>query len=191
MIPIISGAQSPAAFEDKQGRRTVPLVAYCSGGPAINDVSSLYGYPWVAYVEGTEVRLRREDSDEYTVLLNEEGLEFISLAFDQQMNPVVSYMQSGVAKFRWYNAVTADYVITSLPAGTTRPFVALDLREQVFLADADMIVTYIRDGNLYSRVQRENYDIEHLSQPNAGQYVVRFGRNTGNRLQWRAIPLPT
>lgn len=191
MIPVISATAYTAAFEDKQGRRTEPLIAYCVGGPAINDTSSLYNTQWVATVEDDEVRIRVEGSSDYVVVTTASGLEFISLAFDSQMNPIIAYVQSGVAKLRWYNSLTTSFEVVKFPAGSGHPLLALDLREQIFLADADVVVSYVRSNNLYARVQRESFATERLLRENAGREVVSFGRNQGNRLQWRLLPIIT
>jgi hypothetical protein len=186
MIPELSTTVHSTSFESKQGRRTLPLIAYCVGGTTLGDFST-NDTQWVAEVVGNEVQLRVEGADSYVVILTGENIEFISLAFDTAMNYVLSYMQGGVAKMLYYTG--SVYATLTLPAGTKRPFVALDVIEQVLFASSDVILSYIRDNNLYARVQRESFETERLLKAAAGSDIVRFGRNTGNRLQWRLLPI--
>lgn len=184
MIPVISTVSYNTSFESKQGRRSEPLIAYCTGGSALG-VNDSTAFQWEAVIVDNEIRVRLEGSDTYTVAVSGEGLEFVSLAFDTAMNYAIAYVQSGVGKLLYYTG--SEY--TTLELGAVKPFVALDIIAQVLYADADLIVSYVRNNDLYARVQRESFGTERLLKEDAGREIVRFGRNSGNRLQWQLLPI--
>lgn len=113
----------------------------------------------------------------------------VSLAFDQNMRPFVAFVSEGIAKFYWYDTVIEGTRISDLPAGSTTPRCTLDDTRALQDGNSDIILTYIDDGNLYYRQERDRYTVAYLLYPDinldiispAIQYVAM---QINYRLQW-------
>lgn len=116
-----------------------------------------------------------------------EAITEIALAFDQNMNPFVAYTQAGIGKFWWYDPLVAMMVHTSLPDGCKYLRCTMDERRSFNIANSDIILSYIRDGNLCVRYQRERFTVEHVLKSGVGSdaQLVSMAMNRGLRIQWR------
>ena len=126
---------------------------------------------WTCTVVGDSIVVYADDIPE-TVLFNAPGTTEVSLAFDQNMRPFVAFVQAGQAKYYWYDSLIADTVITNLPTGSTSPRATLDDHRQLELNTSDIIMVYIRDGNLYFRMQRDRYLVERLLYPDINLVLI-------------------
>ncbi len=184
-IPIVGNYLIP------DDREPNPFISYELGGIALNDPSEgLQDQVWWArlYKDGvTEidtVYIGADNTPEEVWFTNTDFTE-ISLAFDQNMNPVLAYMQDGTAKFYWYDTTIEDYTTTTLPAGSRSPKVCLDDKRHLEVASSDIILSYMRDDKLYYRQQRERYNTEHLLKTGLGaQDLIQIGMNSKFRLQF-------
>lgn len=115
------------------------------------------------------------------------GITEVALAFDQNMNPFVAYMQGGEAKFYWYDGNVPGMVHTSLSAGSYDPRCTLDEKNDFNVSESDIVLSYLRAGNLCVRYQRERYQIEHVERTGVGANanLVSMARNNTSALQWR------
>ncbi|HEY8354433.1 MAG TPA: phage tail protein [Methylophilaceae bacterium] len=122
-----------------------------------------------------------------TELFSGVGITEIALAFDQNMNPFVAYHQGDDAKIYWYDPTIPGMTHTTLPSGIRTMRCTMDERRSAFVADSDIILAYIRDGNFCIRYQRERYEVEHVMRTGVGARceLVSMARNLGNRIQWR------
>ena len=163
---------------------TAPWVDYEMGGVALNDPSQgLLVKIWRLRYVSPDVRISADGVAEST-LFTAAGLTELSLAFDQNMRPVVAYVQSGEAKLRWYDALTESVTTTTLAAGVETPRVCLDDKRPLQFGNSDVILAYVRDGGLYFRAQRDRYDVEYLLQADVGGTLIRVGMNEISRLQF-------
>lgn len=113
------------------------------------------------------------------------GVSEISIAFDQNMNPFIAFMEAGAARFWWFDTVADEQVFSTLPAGSRSPKCCMDDKRPEMLSVNDIILAYIRDDNLYYREQRDRYEIEYLLKTGGmTQDLIRVGMNRGNRLQF-------
>lgn len=165
---------------------------YEMGGIAIQDPSEGLQYqPWFGYwrQEDSAVCVRPAIDGEDTVLFTEPDLFEMSFTFDQNMRWVCATQRTdGSFRFRWYDSAVADYVVTEVE-GVTAFHCALDDKRAVSTLSNtnDILVTYIKDRNLYVRVQRERYEIEHLLANTLPKNlrISNFGMNERYRVQWR------
>lgn len=195
MIPMgrLSTTPVPSDFvppDDLEGAATFefgPISDYEMGGKAISDPSlGNQDRVWrMTANELGEVYFYAEENPEF-LFITLPGLTELSFTFDQNMRPVLAYVQNGVARLRWYNTVPGDYVVTDLPAGSISPRVSLDDKRQTqtALGDNDVILAYVRSGNLYYRQQRDRYENEYLLAAVGSAKLIRIGMNMGNRLQF-------
>jgi hypothetical protein len=195
MIPMgrLSTTPVPSAFvppDELEGAATFefgPISDYELGGKAISDPSlGNQDRPWTMTAnEAGEVYFTAAENPE-ALFVTLPGLTELSFAFDQNMRPVLAYIQAGVPRLRWYDTVPGAYVVTDLPAGSISPRVTLDDKRQTqtALGENDVILAYIRSGNLYYRQQRDRYETEYLLGVVGSAKLIRIGMNVENRLQF-------
>lgn len=120
-----------------------------------------------------------------TLLFSGADISEISGCFDQNMHPFIAYIQAGQPKIWWYDTIELEQIHTDLPAGAFDLRCSLDDKRDLAVSESDIILSYIRDGDLYACYQRERYLIENLLAPNVGR-LVSMAMNKGCRMQWRA-----
>src|SRR5690606_37393113 len=116
-----------------------------------------------------------------------DDITVVSLAFDQNMQPAVAFVEAGMAKLLWYDTIVSDMVVTSVPGNVSHPRVALDDTRQFNLANSDIILAYIKDGALYYRQQRDRYQIERQLSPGPWIALKRIGMGSGFRFQYQVV----
>lgn len=137
------------------------LDAWEMGGVALNDPShGLLVKVWHAYADASGVWLEADGVPAF-LFYPAAGITEIDLAFDQNMNPFLAFMQGGVPKIYWYDGTIPGYQLTTLPAGSHDLRCTLDEKRQ-FLADiSDVLLFYVRGTKLYQRIQRDRYAVEY------------------------------
>lgn len=158
------------------------------GGAALNDPSQgLRVKVWTLRAVGAtgDVYVGAFDVFE-TLLFTAPGIQEVSLAFDQNMRPFVAFVQSGQAKYRWYDTLTGTNVITELDPLDRNPRCCMDDKRdgQTSSGTNDVILAYTRENALYYRQQRERYGVERLLKTEVNGRLMRVGMNTVNRLQF-------
>ncbi len=121
------------------------------------------------------------------VLFSGVDITEVALAFDQNMNPFVAYMQGGDAKIYWFDSTVSSMVHTTLPSGCYDLRCTLDDKRNFNVAESDIVLGYIRDGNLCIRYQRDRYTIEYVLRSGIGgnARLVSMAMNKGSRMQFR------
>lgn len=121
------------------------------------------------------------------VLFSGEDITEVALAFDQNMNVVVAYVQDSEAKLYWWDPTETAMVHTTLPAGARSPRLCMDERRPFNISASDVLLSYVRGGNLYVCYQRDRYQDEILLRAGVGSdcYIVSMARNNQSRVQWR------
>lgn len=122
-----------------------------------------------------------------TLLFSGADITEVALSFDQNMNPFVAYTQANIPKIYWYDPTEPGMVHTTLPAGCYDLRCTLDDKRGFNVANSDIVLSYVRAGNLCVRYQRERYGIEHVLRAGVGANarLVSMAMNKGSRLQWR------
>lgn len=193
MMPggVLSTHPAPARFFGARALAITKTIDYEDGGIAIQDPSEGLLYQrWRARLFDpgepfSKVMLSAPNTPEF-VLLELPGLTEISVSFDQNMRPVIVFVQGGVAKLRWFDPVAGEQTITEIGSGVVTPRVSYD--DKRFLATSgyqvsDVILAYVRDGNLYTRIQRERFTIEHMLATGV-KPLVKIGMSRALRLQF-------
>lgn len=186
---VISGFSFPVKGPSSEEKS----VAYELGGVALNDPSQgLAVKLWTARLEidketGVGSVYVQAAAVVKTLLFSGMGIDEIDVCFDQNMNPFVAYMQSGQGRFYWYNPVVGGMDHTDLPAGCYDLRCSLDEKRPFNIAESDIVLSYIRAGNLCMRYQRDRFTVEHVLRDDLGPSVrlVSMAMNRGSRLQWR------
>jgi hypothetical protein len=173
---------------------TYPLMVFELGGIGLNDpTEGLRVQTWtLRYFPASGDMVISADNTSPTVLFNRPDVTEIDLAFDQNMNPFVCFVQDGTARFWWFNTDTAQTEFTDLPANSLTPRCcgADDKRETQTIA-SDIILCYVNNGALKMRMQRDRYIQEYTLQSpflhpvyELPAVIKKVGMNQKNRLQW-------
>lgn len=186
MIPAggLSSTPVPAAFAEQVNSTLQPLIDYEMGGVALNNPSQgLWVQLWRVRVAGSVVYLGPDGGTEQQMFVRP-GITEVALAFDQNMQPAIAFVQAGTAWLWWYDSAVPGMVFTQFP-GIINPRLTLDDKRPGQIGNSDVILAYLRDGSLYIRQQRDRYQVEKLesaSPPCGGLAAVCM--HVGNRLQF-------
>lgn len=186
MIPAggLSTTPVPAANVERVNSTLQPLIDFEMGGVALNDASQgLRVKLWRVRVDGDVVYLGPDGGNEQPAFIRA-GITSVALAFDQNMQPAVAFVQSGMAWLWWYDGSVPGMVFTSFP-GAINPRLTLDDKRPTQTSNSDVILAYLRAGSLYYRQQRDRYLVEYLlsSSPPCGG-LATLCMSTGGRLQF-------
>lgn len=188
MLPahILSTTAVPGPFLEPDNLPYDPLVDYELGGVAIRDASQgLLVKTWACRLSGNDVIASAADVAD-VVLFTRAGITEIAFCFDQNMNPCVTFMQAGVLTLWWFDSSVPGQVFTTYDGITPR--VCLDDKRANQTGASDIILTYVRDGQLYFREQRDRFLVEYFLADVTGFTLKKFGMNTVLRLQWQFDP---
>lgn len=187
----LSTTPAPSRFSGARAGATSKTVDYEDGGIALNNSSrGLLYQRWRARL------FNAGQADSYVMLDAREVPEFvwltvanmteISFSFDQLMRPVVVYVAGGRAYLNWYDSAVPGYVTTALAADVETPRVAMDDKRYAVtdgFQTNDVILAYVRGGNLYYRQQRDRYQVERLLATGV-KPLIKIGFSRGLRLQF-------
>lgn len=163
------------------------------GGIGLNDPSAGLRYQnWtLRYFPASGDMVISAPNTPMTTLFTRSGITEIDLAFDQNMNPFVTFVEAGVAKFWWFDTNISQTVFSNLPANSLTPRCCLDDKRSTQTNSSDICLCYVLNGNLYARFQRERYQTQWALKvpflhPVFGlpAVLVRVGMNKVNRLQF-------
>lgn len=191
MLPggVLSTQPHPGPFAEPVNKRREPLIDYEMGGVALDDPGQgLRVKLWTLRCIGGAVSVESEGIEPVTLFTRSGSVTEVSFAFDQNMRPQVAFVEDDLAWLWWFDTLANDYRFTSYP-GIVSPRLALDEKRPRLLAIGDVIFTYIKDGALCYRQQRDRYAVEYVLKTGlqAGLRLVAVGRNVGGRLQWQAV----
>jgi hypothetical protein len=174
--PIVS------AFLPPKDEPYQPLTSKSRGGVALNDASEGRDYQnWVVSYNGSDILVAPQGGS--TVFtLTVAGVLSVSLAFDNNMNPVIAWMDSVGAKLYWYN--NTNFVTTPFAATSCR--VTIDDVRDFYNANSDVIFAYTYAGTLHWRQQRDQYATEYTVGSTTG-LLQKVGLSELNRLQFQLL----
>jgi len=187
----LSSTPVPGYFLGARAQVFPDYIDYADGGVGIQDPSLGLDYQvWTAEIV--------EDIIEDRIMLSAptfppqaiytgDDITEVSLAFDQNMNVCVAFVEAGMAKLLWYDTTVNQLVVTELGAGVSHPRVALDDSREFNRANSDVILAYIKDGALYYRQQRDRYQIERQLSSGPWIALVRIGMGSALRFQFQVV----
>lgn len=174
----------PALFSGARALPVTGLVDYEHGGIAIQDPSRGLLYQiWRAQVLGNDVVLDAQNVAPF-VLYSGANITEISLAFDQNMRPVIAFVEDGRAKMQWYDTAQSAQVVTTLDAAVINPRVALDDKRESQSGISDIVLGYIKNGVCYYREQRDRFTVERVFDEGPHVGLIKIGMNRGLRFQF-------
>jgi hypothetical protein len=166
-------------------------VAYSHGGININDPSQgIRVQLWTAYVEDGIIMLNAPSLAQPVIALSGDNISELTLAFDQNMNYTLAYVQNSVAKLYWFDTFLSAYTITEFPSAIS-PRITLDDKRPLQTSLSDLVLGYVKNDNLYFRLQRDRFLNEYLLKENVQARLDQMGMNVKNRLQFKLKPFRT
>jgi hypothetical protein len=145
---------------------------------------------YIVYQDGTLINIRgavdsNTWSDATTLFTEATPIADISLSFDSLGRPVVFYEKSTGGVFLWFydSQLGTTTVRTIDPIGIT-PVVNYDIITDTSNVAGDIMLYYVRNDVIYTRLQRDRYDIEYqtgVSYPNLR--LDKSGMTEDNRFQ--------
>ncbi len=161
------------------------LLDYELGGVGLNDSSQgLRVQTWTLFLNGDDVIVSAPAYPQ-TILFTRSGITELSLAFDQNMNPFVAFVENDVAKWWWFDTAIPGTTFSTLPADSRTPRCCLDDKRETQTNSSDIILAYITvNDELKFRMQRDRYGVDYLLQAGVIGRLIKVGMSTVNRLQF-------
>jgi len=182
----LSSEVRSAAFLSPDNQVSSLTKDYERGGVAIDDgTQGMLVRDWWAEIVGDDIVIANSDGPQQT--LSKPGTTEVSLSFDRNMRVALAWVQGGEKYLRWFDPVANAMVETTLDAGIQNPRLCYDDKRVTQESASDVILAYIRSGNLYFRQQRDRYTVERLLGPVPATYLLNIGMNRGNRLQFQFV----
>lgn len=180
-----------SAFEGASALPITQWVDYEDGGIAIQDGTlGLLYQVWRAEIKRNkttgldEIWIGAEKVDPFLHRTAADITE-VSLSFDRNMNLALAYVESDVAYLYWFDTTIPGYRTTTLGADVKTPRVTHDDKRELQSQNSDVILAYLKNGNLYYRQQRDRYETERLLQASVNSPgLVKIGMNKQLRLQF-------
>lgn len=188
---VLSSTPVPGYFLGARAQVFPDCIDYADGGVGIQDPSLGLNYQtWTAEIVKGSVKDRiilYAPTHPATTVYTGDDLTEVSLAFDQNMNMCVAFVEAGMAKLLWYDTTVQELVVTELGSDVTHPRVALDDTREFNRANSDIILAYLKNGALYYRQQRDRYQIERQLSPGPWIALKRIGMGSGLRFQFQVV----
>ena len=176
--PIIGDFVGAAALEIQ------PTHDYEDGPVALRDPSlGLMYQVWEAVIVSKSSIMISAPSVPEFEFLSGTNISEVSIAFDQNANLYCCYILGGTTYLYWFDSTVQQNVTTNF--GTTvTPKITLDDKRRRQNIRSDVIFTYIRDGILYYRQQRDRFQTERQLSEEGVTAIYKVGMTDKLRLQW-------
>lgn len=161
----------------------------CRGGLGFNDASA-----------GLDIQLWRGELElDGRVMFADEASNFtnkrhvltvlnaneLTVSFDNNMQPVASFIKDNAAKLYWYDGTISAFRVESLPNARS-PMVRMDDVRDGQSTNRDLIWSYIRANYVWFRKSRDRFLVEYPLFPcHKWQFIYQCGMNVTNCYQWQ------
>lgn len=190
MLPdmVLSTTPEPSAFLPPRTVLRASAVSGLSdfhyGGIHLNDATHGITYQlWTLRIAGNGILLSAPNTSEFQEL-TANAPTWGALAFDQNARVFIAYVDvTRTGFYYWFDSTIPGYRLSQLPGNIDRVFASLDDSRVPELQTSDVILSYVREGVLYFRAQRDRFGVEYtLGSPPAPQ--VQVGMSHGDRYQF-------
>lgn len=184
-LPNLATVTLPGRFKQPFRFKKEPFCDYARGGVELLDASQgLDVKDWRIDFEDGVATITSEGSPDFVVPDLPINLSWISFAFDQNMHYNVTYTVANKSYLYWYDAVAQGYVTTELDDVKT-PFLRMDDVRNGIEGTNDLILSYLKKGDLYIRLQSDRFGVEYLLEKHAGNKFLQCGMTEQLRFQWK------
>lgn len=187
----------PDTWLSPDDEQVLPFLDKELGGVDLNDpTQGLRVQEWtLTYNPATGNMEITDEALNTTVLFNRAGITQISLAFDQNMNPFVSFTQMNgqtpEAWYWWFDTDLAQTVFTQLSAAAKNPVCCLDDKRESQTFSSDIILAYVEGNTLYFRAERDRFTVPYVFDDTLPDNTIctKVGMHVNNRLQFEMFTL--
>lgn len=190
LLPSDVAADALSEYESPKSLEDSPLRAWERAGRALNDPTQGMDYQdWTCYYvkDDKKIYLEAMTTGVKITLATVPYVREVSFAFNQNMQWNLVYKTGdGKVTFTWYNALTETHYTQEYYDRLITPKLTLDDSRAISSSNNDVILTYLRAGNLCIRKQRERFANEKIlmSGFDKSNSILRFGMTKSKRLQW-------
>ena len=172
------------------GINATPLtVDYESGGAALSDASAgFFAKIWMGFSEGLNIYIKPEDDSlpKQLITTGTTDVTELSITFDQNMQPLVVYVDGGITKMFWFDPSVSS-TTTTVFTDMNSPKLTLDDKNDYAIryAEAEILLWYMFGGDLKYRKQSDRYGVEHTYSagvPGVAQRINKVGLDKANRM---------
>ena len=155
------------------------LIDYEWGGIDLLDTSEgMQVKIWTCIYEDGWIKITDNAEIQHSIL-EVANVTQLGFAFSLSMRVYITYVADGRAYFYWYDSLTSAYVMTDYGIDTITPQLSLDDIRSSQSTNADIIFAYVRDDVLYTRMQRDRFQIEY--EMGAANQLVQIGMTSNYR----------
>lgn len=184
---VLSDPAVPTGFVGAALNPITRTLDYEDGGIALNDPSMGQNYQvWQAVIRDEKIFISAPSVPEFE-FYSGTAVTDVSIAFDQNMRLHVAYTDNEVTKFYWFNTLTGQSETLTLGEGYLTPKCSLDDKRSIQSGGSDIILAYVKDGELCYRQQRDRFLIERVLAEGPFYGISKLGMNAGNRLQFLMV----
>ena len=173
-----------AAFIRARQFVPTPRVSYDDGPVAIQNPSQglLYQIWRARYVSDTVYLVAPNYTE--SVFFKRRCIESISLSFDQNGRPLLTYLIAGNLYLYWHHTITQKYEHTLIDTQVTSHQVCLDIRTRLGILDSQVVLGYTKNNNLYYVLQADRYMVPYLIALGVNGYLIQIGMSRQHRFQF-------
>lgn len=187
----LSTTPAPSEFIGGAAMPVTRTIDYETGAGALNDPTLGHFYQmWQARIVDDKIYVSADNVPEF-LFYTGTAVTDVSIAFDQNMNLHVAYRDLERTYLYWYNTLTGQQETRDFGTGYLTPKLTLDDKRETQSGGSDIIFAYVREGDLYHRIQRERFDVERLLATGPYLGINKMGMTRGLRLQFLMTPFDT
>lgn len=156
---------------------------YEDGGINIQDNSEGISYQiWTANTNGNDIILDAPNQASPTIIYTGTAITDLRFTFDSNMNPHAVFRENDVPSLLWYDTTIPGQSVDTFSWDSASIF--LDDKRSSQTGISDIILFYIENENLYSRLQRDRFEVEYLLKAAIGdRKLITVGMGFNLRLQ--------
>lgn len=180
----------PGRFIEPYNLPVSPLSRACRGGIALNDASKGRNYQnWLVWYDSQAGIIYYGPQAVNLVAVGSyavAGVTQVSLAFDNNMNPLLAWLDATGAHIRYFSGASSSYQIINVN-GASSCLVCVDDARDFSNSISDAIFAYTMPTGLWYTYQRENYATARQASTSSKK-LLRMGMNVGSRFQFETEP---
>ena len=167
---------------------TISYKVHATGvGPiSLSDTSKGLAYKFwaVAFDPITKEILLIEDGVETVLYTETEDVDSMSISFTQNASVSVSTVTaSKLLKLYWYDIAIPDYTVDILETLVSQAELSMDMISHPADPHSDILLAYIKEQELFVRVQREDYLVARVTVANDVKAITAIGMSETRRFQ--------
>lgn len=183
----------PEDFLYPDNLTVLPNFDYELGGIALSNPSKGLEYQvWTAQIVGTgsDTGILVESENGFSsIIFSSPNITWVRLTFDQNMHPFLSFVDYLGAGYYWWDPTIPGLTTSYLDPAVQYASCSLDDKRPAPINNnlSDIILSYVLNGNLCFRMERDRYNVEYVLRAGLGTIVpnpnvFNIGMGTANRL---------